>query len=292
MMGKGHGMKKHVVGMIMGLMLALLVSACQPAQTDLPTVAALPTDIPSQTPTPTETLTQTPTATPTITVTPSITPTLTPTDTPTNLPSPTKRPTVTPRPTLTLTPIETDAPDPNTIRILTATAAIVEAPTLATLTPIPAGAQVTARPTSTGTPLVTADVIITEAQFQEQLELALKDNDKIDSVKVDFTPNGIVVTTTARGGAAFTSGTITYTMTMQKNSTFNNYLAMSIGDIVMTGGGDVPEDFFNIAVGDLFQALFDSFGHILDQRLGRPDHDLENLTLTDTTMEVFLYVPR
>ena len=284
-------MRKQLVGMIMGLTLALLMSACQPEQPALPTAAALPTEIPSQTPQPTDTPTQTPTATPTITNTPTITPTFTPTDTPTNLPSATKRPTLTPTSTPTLTPFETDAPNPNTIRILTATAAIVEAPTLATLTPIPAGAQVTARPTSTGTPLVTADVIITEDQFQEQLDLALKDNNKIDSVQVDFTPKGIVVTANAKGGAAFTSGVITYTMTMESSSSFNNYLAMSIGDIAMTDGGTVPDDFFNIATGDLFQAIFDSFGKILDQRLGRSDHDLENLTLTDSSMEVFLYVP-
>jgi hypothetical protein len=175
---------------------------------------------------------------------------------------------------------------------MTATAAIIEAPTLATLTPIPVGAQITARPTSTGTPLVTADVIITEDQFQEQLELLLADNPAVDSLKVDFEPESIIITLTASGGSAFASGTVLFALDILEAQDFNNALVMTIEDISMQGGGEIPEEFFTVATGDLYVSLYDALDATLDQRLGRDDHDLENVTLTDTTMDVFLYVPR
>jgi len=279
-------MKRQFFGMMIGIAAVVLISACQPTQPELPTMAALPTDIPTDTPPPTDTPTDTATELPTSTDTPTVT------FTPTREPSPTTRPTRTPFPTITPTPFVTEAPNPNTIRILTATAAIVEAPTLATLTPIPAGAQVTARPTSTGTPLVTADVIITETQFQDQLELILIENESIDSLEVDFQPNTIKITMTASGGAAFSSGTILFGLQIIDAQEFNKALIMTIDDISMQGGGEIPEAFFEVATGDLYVSLYDSLDSILDKRLGRDDHDLENLTLTDSSMDVFLYVPR
>jgi hypothetical protein len=285
-------MKRHLIGIVVGLAAALLISGCQPSQPDLPTLAALPTDVPTETPRPTDTPTETATNTPTVTLTPTITNTPTATATETNTPSPTRRPTLTPTLTPTFAPFMTDTPNPNSVRILTATAAIIEAPTLATLTPIPDGAQVTARPTSTGTPLVAADVIITEQQFQEQLELLLADNNDVDSVHVDFQPTGIYVTLTASGGQAFSSGTVEFGLQIVEGERFNNVLVMSVENIVMQGGGDdIPQAFFDVATGDLYISLYDSLAAILDTRLGRTDHDLENMTLTDTTMDIFLYVP-
>jgi hypothetical protein len=293
MMGKGHGMKRQFLGMMIGIAAAFLISACQPTQPELPTMAALPTDIPTDIPTDTPPpATDTATELPSATEPPTATHTQTPMDTPTREPSATTIPSRTPFPTITRTPIPTEGVDPASVRVLTATAAIIQAPTLATLTPIPAGAQVTARPTSTGTPLVTADVIITEAQFQEQLELMLADNPAVDSLEVDFKTDGIVITMTARGGAAFSSGTVLFGLQILEAQEFNRALVMTIEDISMQGGGEIPEEFFEVATGDLYVSLYDALDATLDQRLGRDDHDLENLTLTETTMDVFLYVPR
>lgn len=283
-------MKRQFLGMMIGIAAAILMSACQPTQPELPTQAALPTDIPSETPPPaTETATEPPTAT----LPPTETLTHTPTDTPTREPSPTKLPSRTPFPTETPTPFVTEGADPSSVRVLTATAAILQAPTLATLTPIPAGAQVTARPTSTGTPLVTADVIITEQQFQDQLAVLLEGNPAIDSFEVDFKPDGITIRLTARGGGtAFTSGTVLFGLEILEAQEFNSALVMTIEDISMQGGGEIPEEFFTVATSDLYVSLYDALDATLDQRLGRDDHDLENVTMTETTMDVFLYVPQ
>lgn len=285
-------MKKRLSLTALGLLVALLISACQPAQPELPTVAVLPSEQPSETPLPSETPTETATLPPSATSTPSETPTPRPTSTPTDIPSVTPRPSRTPAPTSTPAPFVTETPNPNTVRILTATAAIIEAPTLATLTPIPAGMIVTARPTSTGTPLVTADVIITEQQFQEQLEDLLSGNDAIDSLQVDFQPDEIRVTMTASGGQAFVSGTVIFGVHMLEAQPFNQAVTMTIDDIQMEGGGVVPQAYLDVVANSLYVGLYDTLKTILDKRLQRTDHDLENLTLSDTSMDIFLYVPR
>jgi len=59
----------------------------------------------------------------------------------------------------------------------------------------------------------------------------------------------------------------------------------------MEGGGEVPQAFFDVATGDLYVAQYETLDSLLDKRLGRDDHDLENVTLTESTMDVFLYVP-
>ncbi|MCU0511207.1 MAG: hypothetical protein MUE40_01420 [Anaerolineae bacterium] len=283
-----------------GLVLVLLLAACQPATDDrvLPTVALLPSETftPVASPTPTLTTTPTLTQTATITLTPSLTYTATPTYTATALPSPTPSHTPTLTPTVTATPRVTRTPNPTFVAIATATARIVEAPTLATFTPVPPGVDAPVRPTSTGTPVIAAGVIITEPQFQEQLNLLLRSLPAVTSALVDFVPQGVQVEITASGGDALVTGRVLITFSILPGEQgLNNVLMIrpvTPDQFTMTGGGLPSEAFVQVVYTDVFPAVGEAFNTILNNRLGVQQHNLENIRLDEQTMNVSLIVPQ
>jgi hypothetical protein len=280
--------------------LALLAAACAPVATEtpvLPTVAVLPSATPTATATDTPAPTNTPTltSTPTKTYTPSAT--FTPTITKTNTPLPTRTPTkvLSPTPSPTTPPLVSPTVDRTRAAMATGTAAVAFAPTLATFTPVPPGSDAPIRPTSTGTPLVAAGVIITEPQFQTQLNQAITGT-KIDTARVDFVPGGINVDVTAPGASALTSGRVFISFTIFVGEQgLNNGLIIrpdTPDKFVMADGAAPPEQFIEAVYGELFPAVGASFDTLLNNRLGEDQHNLENVLIDDATMNITLIVPQ
>lgn len=285
----------------------MALAACQPEAVTLPTQAVLPSATPdttsalptesseinSPTPnalqptvTPTQ-VAQTETTTATDTPAPSLTPTLSDT------PSPTAGPSNTPPPTRTLRPIIIPTLNPTRVVVASATAFEAERPVFATLTPAPP--QVAARPTSTGTPEMIADVLITEAQFQEEMDRLARPSQSVADAIVDFVPEGVRVELTAQIGAERVSGALLYTFDLVgAPGGLNNFVAISPqapGDFVMDDGSAPSEAFVDIAYEDLFDMVVNAFDFILNQRLGEGRHNLEFIRLNDELMGVSLLVP-
>ncbi|MBZ0279064.1 MAG: hypothetical protein K8I60_23160, partial [Anaerolineae bacterium] len=214
----------------------------------------------------------TPTDTATVTDTPA------PTDTPTSTLTATATLTATSTSTRTPTPVFTI--DPTQIVQSSATAAIQEAPRFSTFTPAPPGS--TPVP---GTPQQIADVIVTERQFQEEVNLKIRDISSIELAQVDFVPGGIDVELTALGGEAFITGHVFISIVMT-----GSFAAITIGDITMDGI-EPPEGYIQVVTTDFFFMMVDVLDTILKQRLG-DQQDLENIVITDETMEITLLVPR
>jgi hypothetical protein len=253
---------------IVPLLLLLLIAACQPAepQGELPTLAVLPSTTPTDEPTATETLTNTPF--PTDTPLPTETPTDTPTPTDTLMPSRTPRATA----TTTLTT------EPTFAAIASGTAAVQEAPRFSTLTPPPAGTPPPA------TPLVAADVIITEPQFQEEVNTRIPNIPAIETARVNFVPDGISVELTASGGEALLTGRVLVTIILT-----GDFATISIGDIEVNAP-EAPQAYLDLVAGDFFLMILESLDSILRQRLG-PDQNLQSIVVTDNAIEVMLLVP-
>jgi hypothetical protein len=250
------------------VLLLLLTAACQPAepQGELPTLAVLPSATPTDEPTATETLTNTPF--PTDTPLPTETPTDTPTPTDTLMPSRTPRATA----TATLTT------EPTFAAIASGTAAVQEAPRFSTLTPLPAGTLPPA------TPLVAADVIITEPQFQEEVNARIPNIPSIETARVNFVPDGISVELTASGGEALLTGRVLVTIILT-----GDFATISIGDIEVNAP-EAPQAYLDLVAGDFFLMMLESLDSILKERLG-PDQNLQSIVVTDSAIEVMLLVP-
>ncbi len=272
------------------LLLLAGIAACQPTPEEpdtLPTLAVLPSatasETPSDTPTPTTTPSDTPIPTETVTPSPTLTETIAPTATDTPSPTLTRTPTRTPTP----------SPTPNAAAALraSATARILEAPTLATFTPAPAG--VLARPTSTGTPQVIADVVITEQQMQEDINRILAGNANVQSVRVNFTPEGVRLALDARVDGVISSGAFLVRFEMSQAGFDNFVVVYAETPDLFQMNNDLPpsEGFVAVAYQDAVPALFNAFNDILNRRLGEGRHDLDNVTFTDDALLISLLVP-
>jgi len=264
--------------------IALFAAACQPVDdAPIPTLMVLPSV------TPTTTLTNTPA--PTDTEIPTDTPV------PTDTPAPTETPTNTLTPTDTLTPSRTPIPSetPDAVRAAmgTATAQVLEAPHFATFTPLPPGIIAAVRPTSTGTPQVVADVVITTGQLQEEVDRILSGNSNVSSVELSLTEAGVAVNLTASGGEAFTTGSFLIHFDLSVGGFNNVVIAKPVApdEFVMQDGNEPSEEFITIAYDDVTIAIFDGFNDILNQRLGEGKHDLEFLVLENGRMAISLLVP-
>lgn len=267
------------------ILLAFLAAACQPSDTEVPTLFVLP----SLTPVPTETST----ATPTDTDVPTETSLPTETNTPTDIPTETLTPSDTPTPSRT--PVPSATPNATGAAIGTATAQVLEAPVISTFTPLPPGIIGAVRPTSTGTPEVIADVVITQAQFQEEIDRILEDNPDVGDVEILLGEAGLFVTLTASGGEALTTGRFLINFELSVGSGgFDNLVIIqpaSPDNFVMRDGNEPSEEFIAIAHGAVTEAVFQAFDDILNQRLGQGQHNLEFITLADGQMGISLLVP-
>jgi hypothetical protein len=271
---------------VWGTILMLGLAACAPAEDEaLPTVAELPSATPSSTATetplpPTATPTEPATATSTFTPQPSETPV--PSETPTITTTPTSQPSATSPVVATRNAVST------------ATADAVERPVISTFTPIPAGVTVVARPTSTGTPEVNADVVITTEQLQEELDRLIAQNTTLATLNAEITDEGVDLLITAPDDSGtLTTGRVLVTFEISIVGTNNVLLAQPVQPDLfrMLGGAPVSDAFIQAAYDDAVPALFEAFDFILNQRLGQGQHDLENIVFINNTMAITLVVP-
>jgi hypothetical protein len=247
------------------VVIVLMVAACQPAPDDsqLPTLAVLPSLEAVE-----GTVESTAETTEAVgTETPMSTSTSRPTNTPT-------------QPTATRTPVPSPTFDPTLAVNLTATAAVEEAPVLATLTPRPQQAAVVA----TDVPQVLADVVITERQFQEEINRQIAGSASIQSADIDFVPEGINVDLTAQGGQAFITGEVLISVVLT-----GTFATITIGDI-RVNAPEVPEAYVEVVQTDFFFKVIDALDAILTERLGE-DQNLESIVMTDREMQIELLVP-
>lgn len=181
------------------LALITLLAACQsntePTDT-LPTLAVLPDASATASVVPTEALTAEVTTEATSEVTESVEESATPAALPTETFTPTATLTRTPRPVTATHTVE-----PTLAAVGTATQAVLEAPRYSTFTPMPAGTATQAVAN------VVADVIINEAQFQEEVNRNILAYPSMHSAVVDFVPGAInVQMTTVDGSSASITG--------------------------------------------------------------------------------------
>lgn len=255
------------------LAFALFLMGCSGASDG--TDAPLPTEL--EFPTVTASLTSAASFVPSVTALPA-SPSVMPSETDTATPAISDTPLPTIPPTLTRTP------DPTRAAEITATQVAIVAPIISTLTPIPPGSD--SEPLVI--PLVMADVVITEAQFQAELDGRLPDNPAIDALQADFIsgePSGVRISMRASGGEAMVRGDVFVVFQLLSGGV----VAISVTDISV-GSGEPPAGFVDIAQNDLFELVFESFDAILTRRLGE-DHDLEDITFTDDAMQITLLIP-
>jgi hypothetical protein len=270
------------------LSVALLVAACQPNNdVVIPTLRVLSsaTPLPTLTYTPIATDTEAPTDTPVPTATYTETEIPTETFTPSNTPTPSR------------TPIPSATVNATNVAIGTSTAQVIEAPVFSTFTPPPPGIIVAVRPTSTGTPQVVADVIITQSQYQEEVNRLLADNPDVSQAEVVLAEEGVFVNLSATGGDAFATGRFLIRFDLSTGiggNSFNNIVVIQPVaplEFEMQGSGLPSEAFVGIAYGDVTEAVFEAFNAILNQRLGEGNHNLEFITLENGRMLISLLVP-
>lgn len=243
----------------------LLIAACQPAATETP--GELPT------------LAQIPSQTPTETLTPTITNTPAPTDPPTE--TPTETLTETPAPTITPFPTDTPSPTADVTRfaVASATQRQREAPRFYTLTPARGGVIA-----PTTTPEVLADVTITEAQFQEEVDIAFADSTTITFASINFVTGGISTQLEASGGDASITGTVFISI-----QTDNGLAQIQVTD-VQTNFPEPPEAYLDVVRDEFFPSMINVLTAILTQRVGAINN-LETLTVTEDAMLITLLVP-
>ncbi len=279
------------------ILLGLLVSACGPQDAlELPTLAQLDSGAgPDATVTALHMATEKALAAAEPTTSPTSSPTERPTVPPTAMPTATVTASRTPDATTTALSASRSTQTSAQAALTTATAAAVEAPVLSTFTPAPPGSASAARQSDSA--LLMADVVITEAQFQEEVNRLIAEQPVIRSAAVDFVDGGVAVALTAAGSSgALTTGTLVYIFQMMgEPGGANNVVAIQpqpVDDFIMAGGGTPTEAFIEVAYGDLFATVFEAFDFILNQRLGQGQHNLEFITIDDEQMAISLFVPK
>jgi hypothetical protein len=248
-------------------LLIFFVAACQPSsegtQPPAPTLFTLPTVSPTEAASDTPTLTYTPSAT----------------DTPTETPTDTNTPTATDTPTQTVTPSVT--PNRTLAAVGSATAAIIERPVFSTFTPPPPGSTLVPN----FTPQQIADLVITEQQFREEVDLAFADTQNIALIEVDFVPEGIALNLTAVGGdGAFE----THEMLIEVITA--NGIAQFRGAFLQGEDEPPPSDEFLATANEVFERCIMLLDGILKQRLGE-QQNLETIVMTNDEMQISLLVP-
>lgn len=202
-------------------------------------------------------------------------------------PASTSRQTATSTPTITAEP-STNTPtaspqDEQTAAATTppATPIPVQSVRISTVTPIPVGAAVIPPPI----PVLAADVIINESEFQDALNAQLSAIPEIQTAQVDFIAGqGIDVRMTATGDSVIVTGDVSIGFQLS-----GGLVAISIRD-VSVGSGAIPQAFAQVAQDQLFTLVVETFDSLLADKLG-PEHDLEQLAFTDDTIQLMLLIP-
>jgi len=254
------------------LLWSMLLAACQPAENpnqDLPTLAVLPSEAATEAPELTSTTApdNVVEASPTQDALPAFVLTETPAFT---------------APTMTRTPrpvTATHTVEPTIAAIGTATQAVVEAPRFSTFTPAPNGSAVQ------GAVQQFADVMITEPQFQEEVDVKRLAYPDIERAIINFVADGIDVQLTAFDGTTSISGNVLVSILLT-----GDYATITISSIT-TGDTPPPQGYIDLATGDFFRLMVESLDSILKQRLG-PEQNLQTIVVTDSVMLISLLVPQ
>ncbi len=183
----------------------------------------------------------------------------------------------------TLIPTDTMTPDLTRAAERTATRIIQLTPRIATLTPIPIQENVDI----IQIPGVAADIVITEAEFQTQLNLMISNYDRLIAATIDFQVgevSGIRARTTASGGEAMATGDVFIAF-----RTSGGLLAVGIVD-VNVGSGDPSPGFVDTLESQLQPLIVDVLDALIEMRLGE-EHDLEEIVFTESTMQIKLLIP-
>jgi len=258
--------------MIIIILLSVMITACGDD-------ADTPTD-PPQIPTLLQANTPTPEPTPTDTSIPSATATDTPIATATATIVPTE--TETPIPTNTLPPTATFTPSVTPTFYFSATT-VGNVPVFATLTPPPVGQTIPQT-----APLLAADIVITERDFQAEVSDRLNTTPSIQSAAINFVPGpdqGISVRMSASGGQAMISGDVFIAFAMS-----GGFVRIAVTRIDVASGTNPPEAFVTVIAEELYPLITDTFSSLIDNTLGE-DHDLEDLRFSNNAMEIKLLVP-
>lgn len=205
--------------------------------------------------------------------------------------APEESPTVSPFPTATNTRPPTNTPFPTRTPVIRPTLEPTQA-AIATITAQPVLSVPTAAPGATAdTSQLVADVVITQAQFQEEIDLLIEDSVDIQSATIDFRPDGINVLLTASGGQAMITGNVLFGVTVASsvNNPSSSFIIIQVLDI-RSNAPEVPEAYVNIIGGPLFEAFRAALDGLLSARLG-PEHNLENVVMTHDAMLITLLVP-
>ncbi len=214
--------------------------------------------------------------------TPQVVPTefVLPTETTAKIPEPTSTPSEI-SPSATLQP--TEAPSET---LPPSTETEVPTTTLPTHAPIP----LINIPAATNPPafsIQSADIVIPLASFQDELNRRLNPVPDIETAVVTFVTGdnqGMVIRMTASGGTALVTGDITIDFQLS-----DGLVAIIISSISI-GSGDPPEVFRNLVMDTLSTEVVNAFDALIQQQLGS-QHDLVDLTFTENTIEMTLFVP-
>lgn len=204
---------------------------------------------------------------------------------------PTETPAETNTPAPTIPPARTQTPDQTRVFELALTATAQQTPRIATLTPVVIAPDAGGNTTTTQPPLVqmaAADVIITESQFQAGLDQRLPDIPEIGAVVVDFVPGGnqgIRIEMFASGGQAMINGNVFIAFQSSGGRLLISIIEVTVGAV------QAPQAYAEIAQNQLFDLIVSTFDGILNERLGE-QHDLETITINETTMDIMLLVPQ
>lgn len=207
------------------------------------------------------------------------------------------QPAAEPPPLPTLVVLDETPPTPTQESAPAAVEAVAQAS--ATFTPLPPTVEAPPTPTlpivrlSTVTPApdeaaarpqAVADLVITESQFQAEVDRRVPSIDSIQRVRIDFTPQGITAELTALGGAAFITGNVQVDIQVQ-----GGFAVITIGDITVNAP-EPPETYVEVASREFFSLLIDVLDTLLNSRMGS-QFNLQDLTLTDDSILVSLLVP-
>lgn len=194
--------------------------------------------------------------------------------------TPTITPTFTDAPTLI--PTATSTPDVTLAFERTLTAIKEQTPIIATLTPI---AIESVDDVVLEVPVVAADIIITEVQYQTAIDNLLANFASIQSATVDFRDTQeVVVRMSASGGQAMTTGEVTLGFVVS-----GGLVAIPVTN-VNVGGAQPPQPFADVIQDELLPLITDALDAAIEQQLGE-QHDLENMTITEDRMEIMLLIP-
>src|SRR5690606_11299257 len=137
-----------------------------------------------------------------------------------------------------------------------------------------------------GTPQMAADVVITERQFQEELDIALNEMPEVQNASVDFVDGGILINLTARVGASASTTAELFINVQVRNGIATLQWCVSVPE----SAPEPLEELMPFATHVVFLKVVGVFGRILKSRVGATQN-LVRMLVSDNDVGVMLLVP-